>query len=435
MIPRHPLFLLVTGLAVLGLVAALAGVPGMYWWIALVAIIAVAALDALLAMLAPAPGIERKIPGSMSLASWVDIELCIRNNTQTQRLRAVVFDHNPRSFAIDGQPREVDVAPQHFVDVAYRARPTRRGAFSFPGVGLRIASPFGLWWRSRFVPLVSDVRVYPNYATISKLLAYEVDNRLQLAGVRLSRRRGEGIEFHQLRDYREGDSLRAIDWKATARMSRLIAREYQDERDQQIVFLLDTGRRMLAKDAELSHFDHALNAMLLLSYVALRQGDAAGVMTAGPRRSWLPPRKGLDAINALLNHVYDIEPQQVEIDYLAAATELAVRQRRRSLVVILSNVREEDSEDLAAATSLLRRRHLVILASLREAVLDETLQKPIHGFDEALTYAATNQYMEARRESQNLLRARGVFVEDCLCQDLPAAITSRYMAIKRSGLL
>ena len=122
------------------------------------------------------------------------------------------------------------------------------------------------------------MRVYPNYSTISKLLAFEVDNKLQLTGVRMSRRRGEGIEFHQLRDYRDGDSLRSIDWKATARMRRLIAREYQDERDQQIVFMLDAGRHMLAKDAELSHFDHTLNAMFLLSYVALRQGDAAGVV-------------------------------------------------------------------------------------------------------------------------------------------------------------
>ena len=435
MIPRRPLFILTGVVLALGFVVAFGLVPATYWWVAGGLIGFALLVDFAASRIAVVPVVERKLSGSMSLSSWSIVELNIRNTSTQQRLRARVFDHHPESFTVAGLPRDVDVRPGHFTDLEYRVRPTRRGAYSFPGVQLRIASPLGLWWRLRFVELSADVRVYPNYSTISKLLAYEVDNRLQLAGVRLSRRRGEGIEFHQLRDYREGDSLRAIDWKATARMSRIIAREYQDERDQQVVFLLDTGRRMLAKDAELSHFDHALNAMLLLSYVALRQGDGAGVMTAGPQRSWLPPRKGVDAINDLLNHVYDIEPQQVEVDYLAAATELAVRQRRRSLVVILTNVREEDSEDLRAATGLLRRRHLVILASLREAALDDMLAKPVHGFDEALTYAATNQYMEARRESQNLLRARGVFVEDCLCQDLPSAITSRYLAIKRSGLL
>ena len=253
--------------------------------------------------------------------------------------------------------------------------------------------------------------------------------------VRLTRRRGEGIEFHQLRDYRDGDSMRSIDWKATARVSRLIAREYQDERDQQIVFMLDCGRRMLAKDDEISHFDHTLNAMLLLSYVALRQGDSAGVMTMGEDRSWLAPRKGVGAITTLLNHVYDIQPKAVEVDYLAAATEIAVRQRRRALIVLLTNVREEDSDDLRKAAQLLKRRHLLIIGSMRERVLDDTVAADISGFDDALLFAATHQYLDARRESQNMLRANGVYVEDCLGEELPARITNRYLAIKRSGVL
>lgn len=435
MIPRQPLFWLIAALAALGLAVAVYELPGIYWWAAAGLAIFLAAADGVLGNSSRVPEVERRAPRSMSLADWVQIELTVRNRSEQRLLQVRLFDHHPESFLVQGLPREAEVLPGHFCDFVYKVRPTLRGAFEFPGCELRVVSPLGLWWRRRFVESRSEVRVYPNYSTISKLLAYEVDNRLQLAGVRMSRRRGEGIEFHQLRDYREGDSLRAIDWKATARMSRLITREYQDERDQQIVFLLDTGRRMLAKDAELSHFDHALNAMLLLSYVALRQGDGAGVMTVGERRTWLPPRKGMDAINDILNHVYDIEPQPVEVDYLAAATELAVRQRRRALVVILTNVREEDSEDLRAATGLLRRRHLVILASLREAALDEALDKPIRSFDDALTYAAANEYLESRRESQNLLRARGVFVEDCLCEALPAAITSRYLSIKRAGLL
>jgi uncharacterized protein (DUF58 family) len=422
-------------LAALGLIVAVFEVSASLWWVATGGLIFVAATDAALGFFTAAPAIERSAPKSMSLANWVDLHLTIRNTDGGRALRMRVFDHHPQSFLTENLPLDALVSAGHFADVCYRVKPTKRGLHAFPGCELRLASPLGLWWRRRWVAAISEVRVYPNYSTISKLLAYEVDNNLQLAGIKLSRRRGEGTEFHQLRDYRDGDGLRSIDWKATSRMSRLIAREYQDERDQQVVFLLDTGRRMLAKDAVLSHFDHALNAMLLLSFVALRQGDGAGVMTAGPQRSWLPPRKGMQAINDILNHVYDIEPQPVEVDYLAAATLLSVRQRRRALIVILTNVREEDSEDLRAATGLLRRRHLVILASLREAVLDEALQKPVHSFDDALTFAATNQYLDARRESQNLLRARGVFVEDCLCEDLPAAITNRYLAIKSAGLL
>ena len=435
MIPRLPIIVLVALLAAAGL--AVAFVPGVsILWLLVAGLVGLVALvDALLCLWTAAPEFERGIPGSMSLMTWTDIRMTVRNERTRGSLLLQAFDHHPPSFESNGLPLTLKVKPGRFVDAEYRVRPLERGSVMFPGCDLRIASPLRLWWRRRFVEEPAEVRVYPNYSAISKLLAYEVDNRLQMSGVRLSRRRGEGIEFHQLREYREGDSMRAIDWKATARMSRLISREYQDERDQQIVFVLDTGRRMLAKDGALSHFDHTLNAMLLLSFVALRQGDAAGILTAGSERTWFAPRKGADTINGLLNHVYDIQPEPVEIDYIAAATDLSVRQRRRSLIVFLTNVREEDSEELRIATDLLQRRHLVILASLRERALDESIERDIHSFDDALLFASTNRYLDSRRESHRLLEAKGVYVEDCLSDDLPAAITNRYLAIKRAGVL
>src|SRR5690606_23816552 len=139
--------------------------------------------------------------------------------------------------------------------------------------------------------------------------------------------------------------------------------------------------------------------------------------------------------NSILNHVYEVQPVAQEIDLVAAATDLAVRQRRRALVIVLTNVRDELVDDLIAATGLLGRRHLVVVASLRESAIDDALARNIGGFDDALDYAGTNRYLEARRESHDLLRARGVFVDDCLCSELPTAITNRYLAIKRAGLL
>ena len=435
MIPRRPLIALCLLLALFGVVSAFVPALAVAWWPAVTILAVVAAIDAAGTVMMPTPDVTRSAPKSVSLAAWEQVHIRIQNRSTSTRLRALVFDHYPASVAAEGLPYEVTVRPDRYADIAYSIRPTERGPCTFTACELRMASYLGLWWKRRLVPVETTLRCYPNYSTISKLLAYEVDNRLSLAGVRLTRRRGEGIEFHQLRDYRDGDSMRSIDWKATARVSRLIAREYQDERDQQIVFMLDCGRRMLAKDDEISHFDHTLNAMLLLSYVALRQGDSAGVMTMGEDRSWLAPRKGVGAITTLLNHVYDIQPKAVEVDYLAAATEIAVRQRRRALIVLLTNVREEDSDDLRKAAQLLKRRHLLIIGSMRERVLDDTVAADISGFDDALLFAATHQYLDARRESQNMLRANGVYVEDCLGEELPARITNRYLAIKRSGVL
>jgi uncharacterized protein (DUF58 family) len=434
-IPRTPLLIFVALLALLGIAGALSPRVADVWPLLAALLFVVAAADAGFGWRMGPPSIERELPRSMSLATWIDLKITIRNDSARRPLKVLLFDHYPEPFVARELPLHVSLAPGRFKDVAYLLRPTQRGLFTFAGIELRVASPLGLWWRKRFVRTEESVRVYPNYSTISKLLAYEVDSHLQLTGMRLRRRRGEGTEFHQLRDYRDGDSIRSIDWKATARMSRLITREYQDERDQQVLFMIDAGRRMLAKDSELSHFDHTLNAMLLLSYVALRRGDSVGIMTIGAGGAWLPPRKGPEAINGLLNHVYDVQPSPEEVDYLAAATELVVKQRRRSLIVLLTNVRDEDSDDIVAATSLLQRRHLVILASLREAALDGTLARDVRGFEDALTYASADRYLAARRESHDLLRARGVFVDDCICSELPTTITNRYLAIKRAGLL
>ena len=433
--PHGRLIGLVLAFAGLGAGAILVSALVTVWFVACGLLLTVSVVDLLASLTRSAPTIERKLPGSLSLASWSRVRLLLQNNHASSRVVLRVFDYYPAAFQVRDLPRELSIRKRHFAEMVYELKPTARGSFEFPGCELLLLSPMGLWWRRIWVPVKSEIRVYPNYSTIAKLLLHQADNPLSLSGVRLRRRRGQGTEFEQLRDYRDGDPERSIDWKATARMSRLISREYQDERDQQVIFMLDAGRRMLAKDADLSHFDHALNAMILLSYVALRHGDAVGVMTLGGERRWLPPRKGMGAVNALLNHVYDVQPQSIEVDYIASATELSILHRRRSLIVLLTNVREEDSDDLRAAMVLLRRRHLVVLASLRERALDEMLSHPVKRFRDALDYSAADAYLESRRESQNMLRASGVLVEDCLCDELPAAITNQYLSIKRAGTL
>jgi uncharacterized protein (DUF58 family) len=245
----------------------------------------------------------------------------------------------------------------------------------------------GLWSDKRLLNVTDHTRVYPDFARLygGQLLA--VDNWLSQLGVRQRQRRGLGLEFHQLREFREGDSLRQIDWKATARQRTPIAREYQDERDQQIIFMLDCGRRMRSQDDELAHFDHALNACLLLSYVVLRQGDAVGLSTfASDAPRYLAPVKGTGQLNTLLNTVYDLNSSQRSADYQAAATQLLARQKRRALVVLMTNLRDEDDEELLTAVQRLGQQHQVLIASLREDLLDNLRQTPVQTLPEALAY-------------------------------------------------
>jgi len=263
-----------------------------------------------------------------------------------------------------------------------------------------------------------------------------VDDWLSQMGVRQRQRRGLGLEFHQLRDFRDGDTLRQIDWKATARKRTPIAREYQDERDQQIVFLLDCGRRMRSQDDELSHFDHALNACLLLSYVALRQGDAVGLATfAGEQDQYVAPVKGQAHIGSLLNAVYALDSTRRPADYAAAINALLARQRRRALVVLVTNLRDEDDEELLGAVKRLGRQHRVLIASLREEVLDRLRHTQVQDYEQALAYCGTVDYLNARAGLHERLLAHGVPVLDARPKELGPELVGRYLAWKKAGVL
>jgi len=385
--------------------------------------------DALLGLRLPVPGLERVLPGVLPIGAWTRVGLRLRGKGRAQRIR--LFDGVPPGMDLRHQPRELTLAGT--AELHYAVSPRRRGPARFAPASLLLASPLGLWWIARSAGPAQEVKVYPNFAPVKKYAVLASAHRLQQLGIHHRRRRGEGREFHQLRDYRSGDSLRQLDWKATARMRRLISRDYQDEQDQQVVFLLDCGRRMRTLDGRLSQFDHTLTALLLLAFVALREGDAVGLLTfAGPSR-WVPPRRTRGALDRLTAAVHDLEPGLQATDYLEAAQAALTRLRKRSLVVLITNLRDEDDETLGPALQLLRRRHRVILASLREADLDQALQAPVEHFDQALRAGAIAAYLAQRKQAFARLAPRGILALDVLPRQLPVALVNRYLAAKRSG--
>ncbi|MCP8463155.1 DUF58 domain-containing protein [Pseudomonas sp. ZM23] len=405
------------------------------WWGALCALLLLALIDALWLRRLPSPRLERQLSGNLPLGRWSEVRLQL-HHSYTQAQRITVFDHLPAGMEFEHLPQVVELRPGEQTELGYRVRPLSRGHFVFPRCELELASPLRLWKGRRYLEKRDETRVYPDFARIYGAELMAVDHWLNRIGVRAGQRRGLGLEFHQLREFRDGDTLRQIDWKATARKRTPIAREYQDERDQQILFLLDCGRRMRSHDGDLSHFDHALNASLLLAYVALRQGDAVGLMTfAGNQQRHLPPAKGSAQLSTLLNGVYDLDSSQRPADYSAAVQAVLTRQRRRALVVIITNLRDEDDEDLVAAVKRLGRQHRVLVASLREEVLDRLRQAPVEGYEQALAYCGTVDYLNARAGLHEKLIAHGVPVLDARPNQLGPELVSRYLGWKKAGAL
>ncbi|MFJ2538425.1 MULTISPECIES: DUF58 domain-containing protein [unclassified Pseudomonas] len=402
-------------------------------WGLLLALLALATLDALRLKRLPALRITRQMPGSLALGRWGEVQLKVAHDF-AMPLNIELFDHVPDGLSFENLPLNVELQPGQTSQISYRLRPLQRGHFSFEHCEVNLPSPLGLWSGKRLLDVIDNTRVYPDFARLygGELLA--VDNWLSQLGVRQRQRRGQGLEFHQLREFREGDSLRQIDWKATARQRSPIAREYQDERDQQIILMLDCGRRMRSQDDELSHFDHALNACLLLSYVALRQGDAVGLSTfASDHPRHLAPVKGSAQLNVLLNTVYDLDSTQRPADYQAAANQLLTRQKRRALVVLVTNLRDEDDEELLSAVKRLSAQHRVLVASLREETLDTLRQTTVQTLPEALAYCGTVSYLNERAELHERLSAHGVPVVDVRPAELGAELVTQYLSWKRSG--
>lgn len=386
--------------------------------------------------------IERNLPGAFSLGVPTVLTLTLVNEG-TQPWQVSVFDELDTHFAFEGLPQAHAVPALSRVALRYTATATQRGVAQFGATQLRWRTRLGCFELRQTVGEPRRLRVYPNFAALARYAWLSGDRRLAQIGIKTYAQRGLGTDFRQLADYKTGDSLRHIDWKATQRQRRPIVREFQDDRDQCVLFLLDCGRRMRADEGALaqkasSHFDEALNALMLLSYVALKEGDEVGAMTFGcpaEERRDFAPRKGTATLNALMNRLHDIQPGATHSDYLLAAQELLRVQKRRALVIVLTNFRDEDAAELRPAIKLLRRKHLVLVASLRERVLGHIAAQPLVHARDAVDVAAAHLFEQSRRDAFARVVGNDPLSVDVEPADLAVALVNRYHAVKRAGLL
>jgi uncharacterized protein (DUF58 family) len=383
----------------------------------------------------------RRLPDAFAIGMRGEVRLAIEA-TGPGVWRCVIYDYVDPTLEAQGLPLSVTIHGAQHIEISYWVLPTRRGDVTFQAADVRVRSRLGLCERLERLGEQETRRVFPDFAQVSRYAWLAGDRRLQELGIKTYQQRGEGTDFKQLSEYRIGDPVRHIDWKATLRFGKPIIREFQDERDQRVMLLVDSGRRMRADDVAgrlgNAFFDHVLNAVMLLAYVALRQGDEVGAMTfgtpAGEERS-VAPRKGVHALNFLMSELYDVQPTLTHSDYISAATALMSRQHKRALVIIVTNFRDEDSAELGNALRLLRSRHLVLLASLRERIVAELASQPLAGSNASVEVASAHLYEQARRDAFNRLAARDSLMVDAEPERLGVELVNRYQAVKKAGLI
>jgi uncharacterized protein (DUF58 family) len=284
---------------------------------------------------------EREMQRVASLGKNHAVSLHVEN-ASTRTITIALKDDLPPDCYAEPAEFEIALAPRARTTATYDLRVSRRGAFTLENIHIRVGSRLGLWQRYIVLPVRTVLHVYPDMKQLAEYAILARTNRLSLLGVRRTRKIGTDNDFERLRDYTPDDNYKFIDWRASARRRKLTVKDFQTSQSQRLIFMLDCGRMMTNEASGHSLLDHALNATLMLSYVALRQGDSVGMIAfADEIIGYVPPQGGMAQMNRLLHASFNRFPALVESRYDDAFLYLNTHCRKRSLVVLITNLIDE----------------------------------------------------------------------------------------------
>ncbi|MBI1279403.1 MAG: DUF58 domain-containing protein [Anaerolineaceae bacterium] len=390
---------------------------------------------------------------SLGVANPVTLEI---DSRAVRPLTLIVRDEPPIGMAITNTSEELKlkgvpggrlfISPRETQNLPYHIRPVKRGDFQFGDLNLRWGGPIGLYVRQAVYKMSAPVKVYPNIYEIRRYELLVQRDQLTEMGLKNVRLRGEGTAFESLRDYTPDDPYRTINWKATARRGKPISTNYEPERSQRVVILLDVGRMMRSvirvddPDGEawnMAKVDFVINSILLLSYVASRKGDQVGLLVfADQIMQYIPPAPGNAHFQKLLEAMYALNSQPVEADYARAITYLRAKQKKRSLVILFTDLSgTRASEKLLSNMPRLAPQHVPLLVTIRDPVLDiEAAQAPTQS-DALYRRAVAEQLINERRLLLDNLQRRGVLTLDVDAAHLSVDVVNRYLQLKRRSVI
>ena len=361
------------------------------------------------------------------------IELQIQ--ASKNKATALIRDAFPQNFRVDKDTLEVDLPANSVSDQAYIIHPDSRGEYEWGDIHIRQLGKFGLAWRDWNIPATQKVTIYPDLIGLKELsIRLTIENS---GAMRQARRLGNGTEFAELREYSQGEDIRLIDWKATARRDRPVVRVLEPEQEQTIFILLDRGRLMTARVSGFKRFDWGLNATLSLALAGLSRGDKVGVAAFDRNiTTWIPPERGNHHLSKLIDRLTPIQPVLLEPDYLGAVTKVITQQTRRALVVVITDIVDETaSSELLSAMMRLTPRYLPFCVTLRDPVIDQIAHSPTDNTKDTYARAVALDLLAQRQVAFAKLRQRGVLVLDAPCDRLSEELVDRYLQLKARNLL
>jgi uncharacterized protein (DUF58 family) len=409
-------------------------------WIAVtydLVIIAVALFDAWNSKLAKGVSIQRHFGGRFAVGAETDVQIDVENHTPRDISLILKDEYPPQLQLFGSREARVEVEAQTSTKFFYNLKPPKRGQFSFGRIAVRYLSHWRLAWCQTTAGEPITVKVYPNMRRAREAELRALGTRSFVAARRKSQWRGEGRDVESLRDYVSGDEMRHHSWTATARRGKLVTRQYQMERDQTILVALDAGRLMTGRLENETKLDLAVHATLALMSAAARAGDNAGLLVFGRRiKTFLPPKRGAEHLDAALEALHAIEPEMIEPSYARAFEFVSANSQRRSLVVVLTDlVDEEGSSELLASLKLLRPRHLPLVVTIGDRDLKAVVRNPPEDENELFTQSVAEEIMYQREAALRLVESQGGLALDVTAAALVPRLLETYLRVKERGLL
>ena len=393
--------------------------------------------------------VARLMNSKFSLGAENVVTLRVTNRSR-HRLRLRLKDDFPPTFQFDHVIHEGYVGAGESENVIYRLTPSRRGVYHFGDIHVQCWGILGLIIRQRRFKAGAEVKVYPNLHAIRQYELLVRRGLLGQLGLKNSRQFGEGTEFERLRDYAPDDDIRRVDWKATSRRQKPIVREFETERSQDVVIMLDAGRLMaspILKEAQerenlsaaainagqaMIKLDYAINATLMTSYVSTLKGDKVGLIAFSDSvHRYLDPKPGKKQFLAMLEATYALQVYPVEPDFETAFKFLASKQRKRALIILFTDILDKDAaESLAHYVTTLAKRHLIACVTLTDSgIIALAAQQPTSS---KIVYqrAIAERLLQEKQTMLDILRSRGVITLDVPAHQLTMEVVNKYLELK-----
>jgi uncharacterized protein (DUF58 family) len=327
---------------------------------------------------------------------------------------------------------EVNAPPRSRTTFHYELIPSERGMAAFGDLDYRIRGPLRLAWSQKRLPARLDIRCLPHLANAKAAELAERRALLRQAGSHRYRWRGAGTSFESLREYSSQDDIRWVDWKATARLGRPISRNFEVERHQQVVLLVDASRALTTFCGHRTKFDAMLEAAILLARAALDQGDDLGlVVFADQVDVYLHPRREQAQLKAVIENLYAKQPRLVEPNYESALTLAAKRNLRRTLFILLTDVTViEAARRMLLYLRVLTPRHLPLVVTIADETLEQNELLEPRTAEEFYRVGVATELMYERTLLLEELRRCGVEVLDSRADQVAARAIERYLDLK-----